>query len=235
MSSISPYDEALQFIKQNPGTGGAGSLAKLVLSLYNSDCGFSFAECVGNLDYELTSVALRMVNDYASRGVTDDLREAGKIIAEDMYPRLWELTVAMRDARATTRRRWEQEERQAEQDALKAKEAALFTDPSKLIPADKAKEILEQGDPQYAYQFVAGEWRDIKVNRQAVVEAIDLTGGAELSLNCPEAMTLAVRMNERIYYVFTDYEAREAYIESTEGRPKPIPLRVTIPPRHNGS
>jgi hypothetical protein len=67
MSPITPYDEALQFIKQDPGTGGASSLAKLVLSLYNDMCGYSFAECVGNLDDRLTSVALRMVKDYAER------------------------------------------------------------------------------------------------------------------------------------------------------------------------
>jgi hypothetical protein len=107
MSSISPYDEALQFIKQNPGTGGAGSLAKLVLSLYNQICGYSFAECIGNLDANLTAVALRMVKDYAQRGETEDLRAAGKIIADDLYPGLWEMSLAMNEARAATRAKWE--------------------------------------------------------------------------------------------------------------------------------
>jgi len=46
MGSISPYDEALQFIQRNPETGGALGLAKLILSLYNDLCGYSFAECV---------------------------------------------------------------------------------------------------------------------------------------------------------------------------------------------
>jgi hypothetical protein len=231
---ISPYDEALQFIKQNPGTGGASSLAKLVLALYNSDCGFSFAECVGNLDGRLTGVALHMVQEFAARGETDDLRAAGKIIADDLYPRLWEMSLAMRDARAATRAKWEAEERKAELDALDAAEAALFTDPAKLIPASKAKELLEQHDPQYAYYNCAGDWRDAKLNRDAVNAAIDLAGGAELSYNCPEnGQALAVPIDQRVFYVCTDYDAREAYLETIRGPRKPIPITVSVPPRGN--
>lgn len=232
MSVVSPYDEALQFIKQNPGTGGAYSLSKLILSLYNHIAGFSFAECVGNLDDRLTGVALRMVQDYATRGETEDLRTAGKIIHDDLYPRLWEMSIAMRDAREALRKKWEAEERQAELDALDAAEAALFTDPAKLVPADAAKGMLEQGDSQYAYYHRLGDWRDTKLSRDAVCAAIDLAGGAELSHNCPEnGQSLAVRIDQRIYYVSADYEAREAYLETIHGPRKPIPLRVSIPPR----
>lgn len=232
MSPITAYDEALQFIKQNPGTGGAGSLAKLVLSLYNDACGYSFAECVGNLDNRLTGIALRMVQDYAMRGETDDLRTAGKIIADDLYPRLWEMSLAMRDARAATRAKWEAEERQAELDALHASEAVLFTDPTKLIPATKAKELLEQQDSQYAYYNRAGEWHDAKLSRDVVHAAIDLVGGAELSGNCPDVgQALAVRIDQRIYYVCTDYDAREAYLDTTQGARKPIPCTISVVPR----
>lgn len=232
MSPISPYDEALQFIKQNPGTGGAGSLAKLVLSLYNSDCGFSFAECVGNLDARLTGIALSMVQGYAARGETDDLRAAGKIIADDLYPRLWEMSLAMRDARAALRAEWEAAERKAELDVLDAAEAALFTDPTKLIPASKAKELLDRDDPLYAYYNFAGDWRDAKLLRDTVHAAIDLSDGAELSSNCPEfGQALAVRIDQRVYYVCTDYDAREAYLETIRGPRKSIPLRVSVPPR----
>jgi len=231
MSSISPYDEALQFIKQHPGTGGAGSLAKLVLSLYNQICGYSFAECVGNLDAHLTNLAVRMAKDYAERGETDDLRAAGKIIADDLYPGLWEMSLAMNEARAATRAKWEADERKAEQDALDAAEAALFTDPSKLIPPDTAKAMLDQQDPLYAYYSSRGDWRDTTLVRDKVHAAIDLLVGAELSRNCPEGQFLAVRIDGRVYYVHTDYDAREAYLEATEEPRKPIPLRVTIPPR----
>lgn len=232
MSVISPYDEALQFIRQNPGTGGAYSLSKLILSLYNHIAGFSFAECVGNLDDRLTGVALRMVQDYAARGETDDLRAAGKIIHDDLYPRLWEMSIAMRDAREALRTKWDEEERKAELNALEAAEAALFTDPAKLVPANAAKGMLEQSDSQYAYYHRSGEWRDAKLSRDAVCAAIDIASGAELSQNCPEnGQSLAVRIDERVYYVSTDYDARDAYLETSQGPRKSIPLRVSIPPR----
>jgi hypothetical protein len=96
MSLISPYDEALRIIRQHPGTSGAGGLAKLLVSLYNDQCSFSFAECVRVLDDRLTAVAVRMVQDYAVRGETEDLRNAGKIIVNDLYPGLWEMGIAMR-------------------------------------------------------------------------------------------------------------------------------------------
>lgn len=232
MSPITPYDQALQFIKQNPGTSGASGLAKLLLSLYNDMCGYSFAECVGNLDDRLTSVALRMVKDYAERGETEDLRAAGKIIADDLYPRLWEMSLAMRDAREAIRAKWETAERKAELDALDAAEAALFTDPAKLINASKAKELLEQQDPLYAYYNFAGEWREAKLERDTVHAAIDLTGGAELSSNCPEnGQMLAVRIDKRNYYVCTDYDAREAYLDTIREQRKPTPRKLSVPAR----
>lgn len=233
MSLISPYDEALQFIKQNPGTGGASGLAKLILSLYNGDiCGYSFAECVGSLDDPLSGVALRMVQDYAARGETDDLREAGKLLHDEIYPRLWEMGIAMRDARAALRAKWEAEEREAELVALDAAEAALFTNPAKLIPASTAKGMLERADSQYAYYNRAGDWRDAKLTREAVHAAIDATGGAELSTNCPEfGQAIAVRIDQRIYYVCTDFDARDAYLETIHGPRKSIPVTVSVPPR----
>lgn len=232
MNSISPYDEALLFIKQNPGTGGAGSLAKLVLSLYNDMCGFSFAECVGNLDDKLTGLALRMAKDYTERGETDDLRAAGKIISDELYPRLWEMSIAMRDAREATRSKWEAEERKAELDALDAAEAGMFKDPAKLIPAGKAKELLDQSDPVYAYYNVAEDWRYTKLGLDAARAAIEQSGGAELSNQCPESgQMLAVRIDERIHYLYTDYDAREAYLETVQGQRPQIPRSVSVPPR----
>lgn len=219
MSTIGPYDEALLFIKRHPGTGGAGSLAKLILSLYNEMCGFSFAECMGYLDEQLTSLALRMVQDYAAHGETDDLRAAGKILADELYPRLWEMSVAMRDAREATRQKWRDEERKAELDELDAAEAALFTNPAKLIRAATAKELLDRKDPLSAYFNVAGDWRSTSLSRHKVHAAIDATGGAELSSNCQDCGTqLAVRIDQRVYYVLTDYDARYAYLEKIRAR-----------------
>lgn len=231
MKSNTHYDEALQFIKRNPGTGGAGSLAKLVLSLYNQICGYSFAECVGNLDEHLTEVAVRMVKDYAEHGETEDLRAAGKIIV-DLYPGLWEMSLAMNEARAATRAKWEADERRAEREALETAEAKLFSDPAKFIPAEKAKELLDKHGRLYAYYCDSGgEWRDSELALDKVHASIDLTGGAELSRNCPDGEFLAVRIDGRVYYVHTDYDAHEAYLETVQEKREPIPAAITIPLR----
>lgn len=231
MDGLNPYAEALTFILRNPGTSGANGLAKLVLSLYNDLCGYSFAECVGSLDNELTQLAVHLVRHYASHGETNELREVGKTLAVDLYPRLWEMGIAMRDARQATRSKWGAAERKAEADALDAAEAALFADPAKLIPANKAKKLLKQHDPLHGYYNVAGDWRDTDLIRDTVHTAIDLVGGAELSSNCPEgSRMLAVRLDNRIFYVSTDYDALEAYLDTVEQR-NPISRTVSVPPR----
>ncbi|AKU21231.1 hypothetical protein [Massilia sp. NR 4-1] len=216
-----PYAEALVWIQRNPGTGSSSSLAKAVLSLYNSLCGYSIAECIGNLDRGLTILVLRMVSDYATNGETQALRDVGEVLSNKLYPRLWEMGIAMHDARQNCQERWRADELKAEREALDAAEAALFTDNAKLIPASKAKELLEQGDIQYAYVHTHGDWRSTKLSREKVVAAIEAMSGTELSSNCPESSKmLAVCIEQRIYYVCTDYDAREAYLD-------------TIRPSHN--
>jgi hypothetical protein len=218
MSVISPYDEALHFIKRHPGTGGASSLAKLVLSLYNDICGYSFSECISKLDEHLIAVALRMVQYYALHGETDDLRAVGRTIRDELYPQLWEVGIAMRDARQALRNEWEAEERMARLSAFNKAEAALFSDVANLIPAAISKQLLTQDDSHYAYYNSAGTWRDAELARHAVHTAIDLAHGAELSSNCPElGQALVVRIDGRVYYVSTDYDAREAYLETIRG------------------
>jgi len=103
------YKEALGWIKKNPGTGGAGSLAKMVLSLYNSECGFAFSECVGNLDGNLTALCIKMCEDYSRDGETEELRQVGKELADSLYPRLWEQGEAMNRARQQLQARWDGE------------------------------------------------------------------------------------------------------------------------------
>ena len=46
---MTPYAEALQWIKLHLGTGSSLGLAKLVLSLWNDSCGFSYRECVRSI------------------------------------------------------------------------------------------------------------------------------------------------------------------------------------------
>lgn len=105
-----PYQEAMHWIEvEGYSTGSAFSLAKLILSLYNDQCGFAISECIGNLDPRLTRLALAMVEHYARHGEHPELLRAGNKIADDLYPRLWEQGVAMAEVRAELRRRWERE------------------------------------------------------------------------------------------------------------------------------
>lgn len=103
--STSPYQEALAWIIQHPGTGSANSLAKLVLSLWNSDCAYPVSDCLGNLDGRLTRLAVRMVNHYSERGEDDELRAVGKAVYA-RYRRLWELGQVMQAAARVQRETW---------------------------------------------------------------------------------------------------------------------------------
>lgn len=223
MPSISPYDEALQFIKRNPGTGGAGRMAKLVLSLYNSDCSYSFAECVSGLDSELTDVALRMVRDYAARGETDDLLAAGKILADDLYPGLWEMGMAMRDARAETRRRWEREEQDREAAKIKEAESAFLSDASKrTVPPAAADEMIlaDEGNEGRvsAYYFAAGTWQRKQLQLDQVRAAVRERGTGFIYCGAECSTWLGVFLEDRLYYVCPDYDARERYLEGESAR-----------------
>lgn len=104
-----PYHDALAWINAAPGTGSATNLARLTLSFYNSNCAFAFSECVSNLDSERTGIAVRMAVYYAQNGEDEDLRNVGKILA-DQFPRMWETGVVMTDARNALRRKWERED-----------------------------------------------------------------------------------------------------------------------------
>lgn len=94
---MDPYQEALDWIRQHPGTGSASSLAKLVLSLWNWDCAFSFRECVSNFDSRLSKLAGRMVSHFVVPGEDKALVNVGQEVCE-AYPRLWEVSVAMNRA-----------------------------------------------------------------------------------------------------------------------------------------
>lgn len=102
---MSPYQEAQLWITMHPGTGSASSLAKLILSLWNADCGFSFRECTSNLDENLTNLAVRVITHFTKYGEDQDLVRIGHQIVEQ-YPRLWEMSTAMAGARNGKRHEW---------------------------------------------------------------------------------------------------------------------------------
>lgn len=109
---MSPYGEALHWIETKPGTGSAETLAKLLLSLWNADCGFSFRECIANLDPQRTELAVRVVAHFARVGEDEELVEVGSKVCET-YPRLWELSEAADEAKRDVMRRWREEARRA--------------------------------------------------------------------------------------------------------------------------
>lgn len=75
------YRKALVFITQNPGTNSAAGMAKLILSLWNREHGFSLAECVASFDDTRSNMAMQMVIRYMTFGEDDELREVGRIVA----------------------------------------------------------------------------------------------------------------------------------------------------------
>jgi hypothetical protein len=218
MNSVSPYDEALLIIRQHPGTSGAGGLAKLLLSLYNDQCGFSFAECVSGLDDRLTSVALRMVQDYARRGETEDLRAAGKILVDDLYPGLWEMGTAMQEAREAVRKRWKREEqdREAAEIAAAEKEFTTRADLRSIPPAVASEMLASEDSTTYAYYYQSYEWRDKSLSLEKVREAVREHGTGFMKCYPDSGYMLGVILDGRVYYVQADYDARERYLESIQ-------------------
>ena len=210
------YNEALATIRRHPGTGGASSLAKLVLSLYNDLCGFSFAECVGNLDDHNTGLAIRLVTDYAAHGETEELRQVGKVLSDDLYPGLWEMGVAMRNSRAAIREKWQVEEKAREAARIASAEKAFFDAPdAEGLPHNVAVALLPHSeDGLLDGYYYSGDWYDERLSVADVRRSIT-ANGTMLSDTCIESpYMLAVYMNDRVYYVHTDYEKRQSYLDS---------------------
>ena len=105
---MSPYHDALTWIHRHPGTGSTNSLAKLILSLWNTECGFSVHECLHNLDEDRTALALRLVTHFAAHGEDAELVAVGHEVCRE-YPRLWDLGQAGDQAKQALRDAWDKE------------------------------------------------------------------------------------------------------------------------------
>ena len=106
--SQNPYLVALEKVKMHLGTGSQVALCKCILSLYNSYHAFPISEILRPLDSDNTALALAMVNEYATRGETKELCQAGKWVYENS-PSLIELSTAMADARDEVRSKWDRQ------------------------------------------------------------------------------------------------------------------------------
>jgi hypothetical protein len=212
------YIEAFEAIKQNPGTGSSTSLAKLVLSLYNQQCSYSFAECIGNLDAKLTALALRMVADYAQSGETQELRDVGTELCNDLYPHLWEMGQAMQAAREDTRRKWQQEEQDREANAITVAEREFISDAGRRsVPPVAADEMILADDDKEgmvsAYYF-AGDWRLKKLNLDQVRAAVRERGTGFIYCAAESSYWLGISLDDKLYYICPEYDARERYLEA---------------------
>lgn len=97
---MSPYDEALDWVRLHSASPEALGLAKLILSLHHTAYAFSFRECTAGMDDALTALALRVVGQFVRVGREDDaMLEVAASLAE-WYP---ELTLRAEQLDAATR------------------------------------------------------------------------------------------------------------------------------------
>jgi hypothetical protein len=87
-------DEAYCLIEQwcaeNPGTGSALGLMRLVLSLYNGRAfSFSIPVCIWNLDEKRLEWARAIILDYLDQGENDELMELAQKFAPIIEPFEW--------------------------------------------------------------------------------------------------------------------------------------------------
>lgn len=109
------YAEAADFVERNLTSGGSYRMAKLLLSLWNTDvCLFNAGDALRGLDRHGKEIGLAMLNHYAENGETDELVAAGHRI-HLVYPHLWELGQAAQKAMAALRDQWERERKLEEQ------------------------------------------------------------------------------------------------------------------------
>lgn len=105
---MNPYLAGLELVKQHSGTSGQAALAKCILALYNPIHAFGIGEILGPLDSRYTEVVFAMMSEYAKRGETAELRQAGEWVYRE-FPRLIELSEAMSDAQAEVRQKWDRQ------------------------------------------------------------------------------------------------------------------------------
>jgi len=99
---LSPFTQALAYIKDAPDDANATALAKLILSLYSDRCAFSVRECLGSLAPEPHKLAQQMLENFAHE--PQMLEETGKTVIL-LYPALWDIGCAMSTARMLRQRR----------------------------------------------------------------------------------------------------------------------------------
>jgi len=217
MPTRNPYAEALQFIRQNPTTGGAASMAKLVLSLYNEVCGYSFAECVGNLDEQRKAIALHLVTHYAEYGETPELRNVGEVLVNELYPKLWEMGQAISYAREAKREEWQRQHDEWEAAKIYAAERQLQAQQWQQIPFETVLELIgEPEDGKFYSEFFTGSWKETRLPVDLLRDAVNAFGATFAQVSPNMSNGLAVLVDGQMHYISVDYDARERYLASMQ-------------------
>ena len=107
-----PYQEAVELIDRHPGTGSSTGLAKLLLSLWNADCAFSFRECVSSFDADRSDLALRIVRHFLTHGEDVGLLRAGEHVLKARTD-LWDLGLTGTTAKTELQQEWLEENQQS--------------------------------------------------------------------------------------------------------------------------
>lgn len=159
---------------------------------------------------------LKVIDNYAAHGETEDLQAAGKILADDLYPGLWEMGVAMSQARETTRRRWKEEEAAREAAEIAEAEKAFMSDAKRrAIPAAVAEAMIEFEDGKLDSSYYSyGDWRRKTISRDQVSASIREHGTGFVNWNPESSCMLGIILEGRLHYVYADYDLREQYLAS---------------------
>lgn len=112
---MNPIAEGLEFAKRASHSGSGIGMAKLILSLYNSNHSFSFSECVSAFDRTRLDLAARMVSHYCTNGEDEALLEAGQYVHKN-FPQLLELSSAASNAKSEVREQWRRAEEEKYRD-----------------------------------------------------------------------------------------------------------------------
>jgi hypothetical protein len=97
---MSPYQEALSWIQNNPGTSGANGLAKLLLSLGDSKYAFALSECTQYLDRERSALALAVITSYLDGNASAELGHVCRELRH-LFPSLTRMARAVAEAKST--------------------------------------------------------------------------------------------------------------------------------------
>lgn len=96
---MTPYDEALDWVRHHPEAPEALGLAKLILSLHHPAYAFSFRECTDGMRDARMALSLRVVGQFVRIGREDESMLAAACTVAEWYPVLTRRAEQMEEAK----------------------------------------------------------------------------------------------------------------------------------------